>query len=271
MLQATRGQKCKYMILGAVIMLMGIGFGLLVSLPLVGQPNGVFDEIRCHRLITVDEKGNEHVVLARGMVIQNPFNEAKIVLNVLKVGAADGYVLIDDSDGKTAIQLISREYENRINISDKNGNRRIALGSHVDDPGYIAIYDEAHKVKWAVPPDEDYEIEIELDPDINSNRVAANPSYSEFLQAFNADDKKLINELARRATPLRANLEFPRNTFAVDSERGIVVAHKSDGRGVLIKGGPGGVVVGGDMNLGWLTFEKRGQLRVLSHYEPNDR
>ena len=50
-------QKLGYTVLGAVIMLIGIGVGSIVCPPLVAQRNGVFDEIVCSKLTVVDEMG----------------------------------------------------------------------------------------------------------------------------------------------------------------------------------------------------------------------
>jgi len=41
------------MVLGAVIMLIGLAIGAIVSPPLIAQRNGVFDEIQCSRLKVV--------------------------------------------------------------------------------------------------------------------------------------------------------------------------------------------------------------------------
>ena len=49
--------------LGAVIMLIGLAVGAIVSPPLVAQRNGVFDEIQCKRLTVVDEDGNKAIRL----------------------------------------------------------------------------------------------------------------------------------------------------------------------------------------------------------------
>ena len=56
-------QKLGYIVLGAIIMLVGIGVGAIVSPPLIAQRDGVFGEIQCTRLTVVDNKGKNVVVL----------------------------------------------------------------------------------------------------------------------------------------------------------------------------------------------------------------
>lgn len=233
-------QKLGYMIIGALIMLIGIGLGAIVSPPLIAQRNEVFDEIQCATIRIVDKKG------------------------------------------KTAIFLDSSEHENHIKVYDKAGKTAILLDS-TEHGNNVEVYDKAEQ--WSLRPNDGKVfkhlqdkskrtgvIRVEdLVKDLNPNRVATDPSYSQFIQAYEDVNEELISELAKRATPLRLNLEFPLNTFAVDLEHGIVIAHSPDGSGVLIEGWQGACIMHGQVAGGWFTFEKRGDLRVLSHYAPNDR
>lgn len=84
----NRKQKLGYMVLGAVIMAVGMGLGTVLSPPLIVQRNGVFDEIWCKSLTTVDEKGNEHVTVTHGVLIEGPLSKAEIVLSAM---ALDGF------------------------------------------------------------------------------------------------------------------------------------------------------------------------------------
>ena len=98
-----------------------------------------------------------------------------------------------------------------------------------------------------------------------NNTVPGDPAFSTLVEASaNGDDLK---PLFHRATKLRAGLEFPRNTFAVNEKHTILVAHTDEGRGLVLIGGAR-FDAGGDMHLGWLTLVKRGDLRVLTHYDP---
>ena len=94
-------------------------------------------------------------------------------------------------------------------------------------------------------------------------------SYSNYIRAYEAGDGDLVKELFNRATELRAGLEFPRDTFAVDRERGILIAHAANGLGVIDRGVGQRLEMFGDDYIGRsIVFEKRGNLRVLTHYQP---
>ena len=73
------------MVLGAVIMLIGLAVGAIVSPPLVAQRNGVFDDIVCSKLTVVD----------------------KIVCREIEVV---------DQDGTPAIVLEAEEWGNEISV-----------------------------------------------------------------------------------------------------------------------------------------------------------
>ena len=97
--------------------------------------------------------------------------------------------------------------------------------------------------------------------------VPNEPSFSEFVEAWD-NDNDLFEELKAQATRLCAGLEFPRDTFAINDEFTILVAHTPEGDGLVLQGNSR-FQAGGGINLGWLTLEKRGDLRVLTHYAPN--
>ena len=97
--------------------------------------------------------------------------------------------------------------------------------------------------------------------------VPADPSFSEFVEAYD-NDNDLFEELKSRATRLCAGLEFPRDTFAINNAFTILVAHTPEGSGLVLRGNTR-VEAGSDIQLGSLTLEKRGDLRVLTHYAPS--
>lgn len=144
-------QKLSYMVLGAVIMAVGIGLGAVVSPPLIAQRNGVFDEIRCKILTTVDEKGNELVTVGNGIMIRTPSSKAEIMLSTHRVEDKDVAIWARDRNGNFVMQVVSSESGNFINLMNKIGERRIILGSTVNIPGYIAVRDGANKIKWFAP------------------------------------------------------------------------------------------------------------------------
>ena len=85
--------------LGAVIMLIGLAVGTIVSPPLGAQRNGVFDEITCRSLKVVDKEGKPAVMLASG--------EGRNMIGIY------------DLNGKPAVGLASEEDANRIGIYNK--------------------------------------------------------------------------------------------------------------------------------------------------------
>ena len=98
-----------------------------------------------------------------------------------------------------------------------------------------------------------------------NNTVPGDPAFSDVVKAANNGDD--LKPLFDRATRLRAGLEFPRDTFAVNEKHTILVAHTPEGKGLVLIG-RARFEVGGDVHLGWLIFVNRGDLRVLTHYDP---
>ena len=106
-------QKCFYTALGAVIMLIGIGVGSIVSPPLIAQDTpekGVFSEIECRRLVVRDKAGNKAVALY--------------------AEALGNSVAIYDPGGKRAVILSAGKQENGIIIRDKSAKNRIYLSAN---------------------------------------------------------------------------------------------------------------------------------------------
>ena len=97
--------------------------------------------------------------------------------------------------------------------------------------------------------------------------VPRDPAYSDLLEAWDDGDDDLVDKMFNRATKLRAGLEFRRDTFAVNEEQTILVAHTDEGKGLVLIG-RSRFEVRGDLDLGWITYVKRGALRVLTHYDP---
>ena len=118
--------------LGAVIMLIGLAVGAIVSPPLVAQHNGVFDKITCREIEVVDENGNQAIVLG-----------SKEGVNLMTVS---------DKQGEIAIDLSVAEPINSIGIRDAAGNEAIRM-SAVDfsNSNHIRIYDKAENIVWKAP------------------------------------------------------------------------------------------------------------------------
>ena len=97
--------------------------------------------------------------------------------------------------------------------------------------------------------------------------VPRDPAYSDLLEAWEDEDDDLVDKIFDRATKLRAGLEFRRDTFAVNEEHTILVGHTDEGKGLVLIG-RSRIQAGGDIDLGWIALVKRGNLRVLTRYDP---
>ena len=102
-------QKLLYTLLGAVIMLVGIGVGSIVSPPLVAERNAVFDEIVCTKLTVVDKTGKAGIVL-------------KLIPSML-----NSITIFDPETGKQAVDLSAGLTENSVMVFHREGKRAAAL------------------------------------------------------------------------------------------------------------------------------------------------
>ena len=170
-------------------------------------------------------------------------------------------LVVVDKNGSEVIVLESREARNIVKVYDKTRKDLIIL----DSTGLSKLITG---VSGVIPREPGQKVTFKRKRnEMNPDGVADDPSFSDYIQALEAGNSDLMNNLKQNSTELREGLKFPRDTFAVDRKRDIVIGHKSDGSGVLIERG---VIftVGGNMAYGWFTYEKRGDLRVLTHYNP---
>ena len=130
-------QKLGYIVLSAVIMLIGIGVGSIVCPPLIAERNSVFDEIQCSKLTVVNEMGKAAIRLA-----------ALKTSNSVMVHDSDerkASIAISDDNGKYAVHLAAGETRNRVIVYDANG--KPAIGLYADEFGNnVSVYDKALKV-----------------------------------------------------------------------------------------------------------------------------
>ena len=108
------------------------------------------------------------------------------------------------------------------------------------------------------------EPEPEPEPEPLNNFVKANPSYKDL---FDAKDNDAFQALLDKGTILRQGLIFPVNTFAVNEEKTILVAHTHEGDG-HVRTGAAQFTAGGNIILGFLSLIKEGDVRILTHYDP---
>lgn len=287
----------KSMVLGVVIMLIGLAVGAVVSPPLIAQRNGVFDEIVCSRLRVIDKHGKDAIVLlsgdgGNGIAV---YDKHKSLAFGFVTAANGNGMIVQDKAGKNAFSVSTGGDTNRMLVYDKAEKPAVVLAHH-EKFNIVAVWDKTGeniigldgvKVRkdkinmekiaepitvpgasgWIeIPSPKSSRDKVESPKGKPLNRVATSPSYSDYLRAKKSGDAATVNKLLDRATELRSGLEFPIDTFAVDRGRGIVVAHTSDGNGVI-----GANLVGLDFVSEWLTFERHGNLRIVTYYEPAKR
>ncbi len=89
------------------------------------------------------------------------------------------------------------------------------------------------------------------------------PTVDEFNSAPTADEQ---DELLDRATVCRVGVSLMPNEFCVGSDRTFIAAHLPDGSGLVRRGGMT-VQVGESAHLGWISFERQGGARVITHLD----
>ena len=125
-------QKLGYTALGAVIMLVGIGIGSIVSPPLIAQGDGVFDAIKCTKLIVADKAG-----------------KTAIRLDASEDGNS---VIVYDRAGKAAIQLSSLKETNGVIVYDKPEKVGVVLIT-AEKGNDAVVFDKAGGIKWGTLDD----------------------------------------------------------------------------------------------------------------------
>ncbi len=138
-------QKCFCTALGAVIMLIGLGVGAIVSPPLIAQWEGVFGEIQCASLTVVDKSGEPAIVLradetlGNGVVIHNPAGTSALLLVADETGNS---VAITDKSGEPAVLLRTSELATRVIVRNPAGKDgiRISAGKVTNR---VTVYNQA--------------------------------------------------------------------------------------------------------------------------------
>ena len=139
------------MVLGAVIMLIGLAVGAVVSPPIIAQRAGVFGEIECTGLKVVDKHGKTAIELGS----YESGNEVTLFDKSGKVGvvlgAIDGWANVvnihDRSAGKPGIALQSIDQGNTVYVYDRSGSEKpgIYLQS-IDQGNEVTLLDKSGKV-----------------------------------------------------------------------------------------------------------------------------
>ena len=170
-------QKLGYTVLVAVIMLVGLGLGAIVSPPLIAQRDGADDEIVCRKIVVVDENGTPGIILAadekaNGVLLANKlgknaillysgedgtsainvFNEKEEnVIGLMSFPKSITVINVNNESGKDAISLSSSPIGNQVVVSDKAGEDAIELQASILLGNLAKISDEEGNVSWEVP------------------------------------------------------------------------------------------------------------------------
>ena len=180
-------QKLSYTVLGAVIMLVGLGLGTIVSPPLIAQRNGVFDTVRCNQLAVVDKYGKPVVAIVpgeedgNGIALYNPNGEMGAVLHASDAG--NNLLLYNQTGEEAAVTVGSNEQGSKVVLLNKKGETQIALIAVSGDGRVITLYNEDGKEAIALTSFNNFDMNsvnvydkagqkvIGLDSNIVGNRV----------------------------------------------------------------------------------------------------
>ena len=149
-------ERFGYMFLGAVIMLVGLGLGAILSPPMVAQQrNGVFDNIECNTLSILGKNGQTAFffgTIPSGNVCLVYKPSGKEAMNLWSSAFGNGITIFDDSE-KSALSLRNfKGLENKIAIHDGSGKDAIELKSNIlKGNNNVTIYDTAGEVIWEAP------------------------------------------------------------------------------------------------------------------------
>ena len=125
-------QKCFYTTLGAMIMLIGIAIGTVISPPLIAQRGEVLGDLKCTGLTVVDMAGNPVIVLrtdetlGNGVVIHNPAGTPALLLVAHETGNS---VAVADKSGEPAVLLRTSDLANRVIVRNPSGKDGVRLSA----------------------------------------------------------------------------------------------------------------------------------------------
>ena len=146
-------QKFGYTILGAVIMLVGMGIGAIVSPNLTAREE--LDEIVCSGLTIVNERGQKAIRLysqpnANHLKIYDSFAGQKPVIHLTDDHSGTELRIVDFYQ-KDMILLRSDAVQNVIRVRNQGDIRAIELVSPVIGLNGIEVYDREGNLSWFSP------------------------------------------------------------------------------------------------------------------------
>lgn len=125
-------QKGFYILLGAVIMLVGLGVGAILCPPLVAQRVDVLGDLKCTSLTVVDMSGAPAIALrtdetlGNGVVIYNPAGTPAVLSVADETGNS---VAVADQSGEPAVLLRTSELANRVIVRNPLGKDGVRLSA----------------------------------------------------------------------------------------------------------------------------------------------
>ncbi len=125
-------QKAFYTALGAVIMLVGMGFGAIICPPLIAQRGNVLGDIQCTGLTVVDMSGEPAIILradealGNGVVLHNPAGTPALLLVADETGNS---VAVADKSGEPAVLLRTNAVANRVIVRNPSGRDGVRLSA----------------------------------------------------------------------------------------------------------------------------------------------
>ena len=143
------------MVLGAVIMLVGLAVGAIVSPPLIAQRNGVFGDIECTGLTVVNKSGKLAVALDtddanRVLVYDNREKLAIALASDERGNRVDAF----DKQGELAVILNADGESNRVGVHSSNGKGGVMMDADEQSRG-IVILDNQEKMAVLLHNDEE--------------------------------------------------------------------------------------------------------------------
>ena len=125
-------QKCFYTVLGAVIMLVGLGAGALLCPPLIAQRTDTLGDLKCTSLTVVDASDNPAIVLradetlGNGIVLHTPAGKPAVLFVADNNGNS---VAVTNKSGEPAVLLRTSELANRVVVRNPAGKDGIRLSA----------------------------------------------------------------------------------------------------------------------------------------------
>ena len=168
-------QKCSYIALGAVIMLIGIGVGSIVSPPLIAQREDVLGDLKCTSLTVVDTSGTPAIVLrtdenlGNGFVIHNPAGTPAVLFVadetgnsltlanklgkpgvLLRASELANRVIVRNPAGKEGVRLSAGEVTNRVRVYNPEATNAVQL--YADEvASRVTVHNQVGIIRWEAP------------------------------------------------------------------------------------------------------------------------